>query len=151
MIEIRCAASADAEALADLRWQFRSKGDSEDEPHDAFVHRCTTWMRRELSAGSSWQAWVAVDQQVIVGQVWLRTIQKIPNPIVESEQLAYLSNLYVAPGSRGGVGSRLLDTALESCRAGAVDRVVLWPTRRSVTLYSGRGFSRAAGVMELKL
>jgi predicted N-acetyltransferase YhbS len=151
MIEIRPATSDDAEALAELRWEFRSKGDSEDEPRDAFVHRCAAWMRRELSDGGSWQAWVAVDQQAIVGQVWLRTVQKIPNPIVESEQLAYLSNLYVAAGSRGGVGSRLLDRALESCRAAAVDRVVLWPTRRSVTLYASRGFSRAADVMELKL
>jgi len=108
-------------------------------------------MRRELQEGSEWKAWVAVDNHVIVGQVWLQTVRKIPNPIAEHEQLAYLSNLYVKPSSRGGTGTRLLDAALESCREDRIDRVVLWPSRRSVTLYLAHGFSRGGDVMELKM
>lgn len=151
MIEIRTATTVDAGALAELRWEFRSAQNPPAEPHDPFVRRCAVWMRRELQPGSSWKAWVAVDQHAIVGQVWLHTVQKIPNPVQESEQLAYLSNLFVKIASRGGIGTRLLAAALDWCRANRIDRVVLWPSKRSVTLYLGQGFSHGGEVMELKL
>ena len=151
VIEIRTATVADAEALAELRWEFRSAHDPPAEPHDAFVRRCAGWMRRELPSGGAWTAWLAADRHLVVGQVWLQTVRKIPNPIAESEQLAYLSNLFVRPSARGGTGTRLLETALDWCRASHFDRVVLWPPARSETLYLGHGFSRGGAVMELKL
>ena len=150
MIEIRAAAVADARALAELRWEFRTSGYDPNEAHDAFVRRCTTWMLRELQR-ASWQAWVAVDDDKIVGQVWLFVVEKIPNPIAELEKLAYVSNLYVRPSARGGTGTRLLEGALDWCRASQIDRVVLWPTKRSITLYMRYGFAQDADVMELKI
>jgi len=151
VIEIRVGNLTDAEALAELRWEFRSTQNPATEPRDAFVARCVDWMRRELEGGGTWQAWVAVDGVAIVGQVWLQIIHKIPNPIAESEALAYLSNLYVKPAARGGTGARLLQRALDDCRANRIDRVVLWPTARSVTLYRKHGFSNDGGVMELRI
>jgi len=150
VIEVRAAAVADAGALAELRWEFRTSGHDPNEPHDAFVRRCTAWMLRELQR-SSWQAWVAVDDEEILGQVWLFAVEKIPNPIAELEKLAYVSNLYVRPSARGGIGTRLLERALEWCRANQIDRVVLWPTKRSRTLYMRHGFAQDADVMELKI
>ena len=151
MIEIRAATIADAKALAELRWEFRSTQNPAVEAHEAFVRRCVAWMRRELQEGSDWRVWVAVQDHVIVGQVWLHIIGKIPNPVEEHEHLAYLSNLFVRPSSRGGTGTRLLEAALESCRENRIDRVVLWPSKRSVTLYLSHGFIRGGDVMELKL
>jgi GNAT superfamily N-acetyltransferase len=151
MIEIRTATLADTGALAALRWEFRSAQDPPVESRDAFVQRCAAWMRRELQDGNAWKAWVAVDGHVVVGQVWVQTVEKIPNPSDEREQLAYLSNLYVTASARGGTGTRLLEAAVAACRANRVDRVVLWPSKRSVTLYSSHGFSGDRGVMELKL
>jgi GNAT superfamily N-acetyltransferase len=153
MIEIRAAIITDAEALAELRWEFRSEQDPPTEPHDAFVRRCAGWMRRELPERGVWKAWVAVDGQAIVGQVWVQTVQKIPNPVADSEaeQLAYLSNLFVRVSARGGTGTRLLETALDWCLASHIGRVVLWPSKRSVTLYLSHGFSRGVDVMELKI
>ena len=75
----------------------------------------------------------------------------MPNPVAESEAIAYLSNLYVVPSARGGTGTRLLQVALDECRAKRVDRVVLWPSTRSVTLYRHHGFSNSGAVMELKI
>jgi ribosomal protein S18 acetylase RimI-like enzyme len=151
VIEIRAAAAADVETLADLRWEFRDAQNPASESRAAFAARCAIWMRRELQDGGAWKAWVAVDGDVVVGQVWLQVVQKIPNPVAEREQLAYLSNLYVKPSARGGTGRRLLETALEACRSNRIDRVVLWPSPRSVTLYLAYGFSKAGDVMELKL
>jgi N-acetylglutamate synthase-like GNAT family acetyltransferase len=150
-MEIRTATIADAKALAELRWAFRSSQRPATEAHDPFVRRCAAWMRRELQTDSSWKVWVAVDKHRVVGQVWLHTVAKIPNPVGEFERLAYLSNLFVEVPARGGTGTRLLTTALAWCRANRIDRVVLWPSTRSVSLYLAHGFTRGGDVMELKL
>jgi GNAT superfamily N-acetyltransferase len=149
MISIRSATVADAKRLAELRWEFRAGREAPSEPHEVFVRRCVAWMRRELQEGQAWRAWVAVKDGLIVGHVWLQTIHKIPNPVAEPELHAYLSNLYVTPSERGGIGTRLTETAIEWCRAQRIDRVVLWPARRSVTLYLRLGFTHAGDVMEL--
>lgn len=149
MIDIRAATAADATALAGLRWEFRAGRDPAVESREEFIARCAEWMRRELTAGAPWRAWVAVRDSRIIGQVWLDTIQKIPNPIAERERHAYLSNLYVQPDERGGIGVRLLETALAWTAANGVDRVVLWPSEGSVSLYLRHGFKREGDVMEL--
>jgi ribosomal protein S18 acetylase RimI-like enzyme len=151
MIDIRSASSADAGGMAELRWEFRAGRQPPVETHAAFIKRCAPWMRRELSTVNAWRAWVAVNGAVIVGQVWLHTIAKIPNPIAEAERHAYLSNLYVKPADRGGTGTRLLGAAIAAARADGVDRVVLWPSGRSVTLYLRHGFTHGGEVMELQM
>ena len=150
MIHIRRATLDDAAALAELRWEFRSGRIPAVEAHGTFVERCTAWMRHELE-GAVWRAWAAVDDHgAIVGQVWMHLIQKVPNPVGERERHAYLSNLYVKPDARGGAGTVLLETALEWARENAIDSVVLWPSKRSVTLYRRHQFTREGGVMELR-
>lgn len=151
MIDIRAATPQDAPRLADLRWEFRSGGAPSIETREAFIERCATWMRRELSAPTVWRAWVAERDAVVVGQVWLQTFQKLPNPTEEAEQQAYLSNLYVTPSERGGAGTKLLAAAIAWARAHDIDYVVLWPSARSVTLYERCGFTQRGRVMELKL
>lgn len=140
---IRDATPADAAPLAELRWEFRAGGGEPAEPHDAFVARCAGWMRLRLASGE-WRAWVAENEGAIVGHVWVRAIDKIPNPVGERERHAYLSNLYVTPSARGGVGTRLLGTAIEWASANGVDALLLWPTERSRSLYARHGF-RASG------
>jgi GNAT superfamily N-acetyltransferase len=147
--EIRAATPVDARMLAELRWEFRAGRDPAVEERQAFVDRCAAWMASEL-AGTAWRAWVAHQSGRIVGQVWVNLIQKLPNPIDERERHLYLSNLYVQPAARGGVGTALLETALEWAGDNGVDRVILWPSARSVGLYTRHQFRRDADVMELK-
>lgn len=162
MIEVRSATPADAAALAELRWEFRAGRDEPVESRDAFVARCGEWMRRELTAGEPWRALVAVDRrrgggpdavddvdEAIVGQVWLHLLRKVPNPVGDREYHLYLSNLYIQPASRGGAGTIVLQRAIEWARANGVDRIVLWPSDRSVSLYLRHGFTRDGEVMEL--
>jgi GNAT superfamily N-acetyltransferase len=150
-VEVRPAAPGDAVALAELRWEFRVARAPAREDHDAFVARCSEWMRVELAAGGRWRAWVVVADGAIAGQAWLQTIEKMPNPVAERERHAYVSNVFVQPSVRGGVGTRLLDTLIAWARANEFDRVILWPSARSVTLYERHGFTHHGDVMELAL
>jgi GNAT superfamily N-acetyltransferase len=150
MVDVRNATAADAAALAELRWEFRAGRVTPVEAREAFVQRCAEWMRRELISEQSWRAWVAVSDGRIVGQVWLDLLEKVPNPVGERERHGYVSNLYVRPAERGGVGTRLLQAAIAWAKRNGVDRVVLWPTDRSVTLYERAGFTFRGEVMELR-
>ena len=149
--EIRAAVPGDADRLAQLRWEFRVARRPVQEDRDAFLQRCADWMRRELASQAVWRAWVAIAGDEIVGQLWVQTINKMPNPVAERERHAYVSNVYVQPEYRGGAGSWLLEAALAWVRAEKMDRVILWPSARSVTLYERHGFTHQGDVMELAL
>jgi GNAT superfamily N-acetyltransferase len=148
MIAIRSADPSDAPALAELRWEFRAGKESPVEQHDAFVDRCTIWMSAALQGGA-WHAWVAERDRAIIGQVWLHPLSKIPNPNGERDRHAYISNVYVTPSARGGIGTRLLNTAIAWASNHHVDRIVLWPTPRSRSMYVRRGFTPNGDVLEL--
>jgi ribosomal protein S18 acetylase RimI-like enzyme len=54
---------------------------------------------------------------VLVGNLWLQLIEKIPNPTTEPEQHAYVTNFYVTEAARGqGIGTMLLSAALRRLR-----------------------------------
>lgn len=150
MIAIRPAAPADSRPLAELRYDFRSALADSAEPRDGFVERCGRWMHDRLASGH-WRAWIADRDGELVGQIWLQVIEKVPNPVGERFRHAYISNLFVTKDARGGVGTRLLEAALGHAKDLAVDRVVLWPTDRSRSLYLRYGFTPEGDVFEKKL
>jgi GNAT superfamily N-acetyltransferase len=150
-IHYRRAQPADAEALAGLRFQFRSEiGETvEDEP--GFTKRCAEWMRTRLTH-DHWLAWIAEGEDQLLGQVWLQILEKIPNPVAEAEYNGYITNLFVRSDARGsGVGGALLRLALAYARNAGIDRIVLWPTERSRPLYTRLGFGEADDLMQLTL
>jgi GNAT superfamily N-acetyltransferase len=146
---IRPATADDAPRLAQLRWDFRSAARAVlEEPEQEFVERCTTWMRRRLARDNSWSAWIAEENATAVGQIWVQIFEKIPNPTDEPEEHAYISNLYVTPSARGGLGTQLLDACLGWIESRGIDRVVLWPSPRSRTLYERHGFQADHNLFE---
>jgi GNAT superfamily N-acetyltransferase len=151
MIEIRRATAEDAAALAMLRWEFRSSKGTPTEERHQFLARCTAWMRNQLRANEPWRVWTAVDGEKFIGQLWLRTVEKLPNPVGEREQLAYISNLYVTPAARGGIGTELLKRAVDWAAGAGIERIVLWPTSRSRPLYVRHGFTDRVECLELLL
>jgi GNAT superfamily N-acetyltransferase len=146
---IRAATSADAPALARLRFEFRASIGTPEEDEAAFIARCSEWMAPRLAPDGHWKAWVAESGDGLVGGVWIGLIEKMPNPIAEPEEHGYLTNFYVREGWRAsGVGTALLDTALGWCRERGVHAVLLWPTARSRSLYERHGFAPPASLME---
>jgi len=147
-IVVREAALSDCDRLAALRYQFRSEMDGSVENRNTFMQRCSAWMSQRLDA--DWKAWVAVRGGEIVGQVWSHLVEKLPNCNGQPELHGYITNLYVTPECRGGVGSRLLAQALNWLQHNSVDAVFLWPTPRSRTLYLRHGFKEPQDILELR-
>jgi GNAT superfamily N-acetyltransferase len=149
-MQIRAAEIADAAVLASLRYEFRAEMDPPTEPRHAFEQRMRTWWQGRLA--DQWRAWIAVDGDEPIGEIFLQIVEKVPNPIIEPERLGYITSLYVAPSHRNAaVGGALLDRALHDCRSAGLDTVVLWPSSRSRPLYQRRGFVEKGDVMELPL
>ncbi|HJQ70578.1 MAG TPA: GNAT family N-acetyltransferase [Blastocatellia bacterium] len=151
-LTIRLATSSDASALARSRYSFRASLGEPCEDEEGFVARCSLWMRERLDQQSRWLCWVAEQDRVIVGHLWMQIIEKIPNPIIEPEFHAYITNFYVREEQRGGgVGSKLLEAALGWAKAQEVEAVILWPTERSRPLYERHGFAVREDLLELMI
>jgi len=149
-MRIRSAGTGDAAVLAALRYEFRAEMDAPIEGRDAFEERMRAWWAD--SRRDQWRAWIAVDGDEPIGEVFLQVVEKLPNPISEPERLGYVTSLYVTPAHRNAaVGGALLDCALDDCRRDGLDTVVLWPSSRSRPLYRRRGFVERGDVMELPL
>jgi GNAT superfamily N-acetyltransferase len=141
-VVIRFADASDAHWLATSRYDFRSSLDTVNENRDEFLRRCSLWMHERLQEQSLWRCWVAEQDQTLIGNLWLQRIEKIPNPVVEPEYHAYITNVYVAEAARGqGIGSMLLSTALAWAKAQDLHAIILWPTEKSRSLYARHGFS----------
>ena len=153
-IDVRAATAADAPALAQLRFAFRSEYQQIVESESGFVARCEQWMRDRLVRDTGWRAWVAVrrDGGTLCGTLWLQLIEKLPNPGDETELHAYITSVFIHPDIRNsGVGSRLIEAALASCRALQVDTAFLWPSSRSRPLYARHGFIQPEDMLAQRL
>jgi GNAT superfamily N-acetyltransferase len=149
---VRLAVVADAPALARLRYAFRVELDAGVEAEASFLWRCERWMVDRLSRAGAWRCWVAEEGETLVGTVWLQIIEKLPNPVGESECHGYISNLYVVPSHRStGLGSALLSACMQECETQGTDAVFLWPTPRSRPLYERHGFLARDDFLERRL
>jgi GNAT superfamily N-acetyltransferase len=109
-------------------------------------------MQARLKPNGQWRCWIAECEEEPCGNVWVQLIEKIPNPIDEAEQHAYITSIYVSEEQRGrGLGSKLLSTALDWIRTQDVHAVILWPTERSRSLYLRNGFSVHQDLLEMIL
>jgi GNAT superfamily N-acetyltransferase len=152
-VRIRLARGGDSHALAELRYRFRTETESVAETKSRFLRRCTSWMTKRFSSGSSpWCCWVLDDGKQLLGHVCVELFEKIPNPIDDEPELhAYLTNFYVVPEMRSqGFGEKLLNKAVEWCRTRRADAIILWATHGSKSLYRRCGFVEPRDIFELR-
>jgi len=148
-ISIRLATENDARLLATLRYEFRASSEPVNENENTFRERCENWMRERLRNTALWKCWIAESDGAVVGNVWIQLIEKIPNPGFEPEYHAYITNVYVREDIRGhGVGSKLLEAALDWLQSQDVHCVFLWSRDQSRNFYLRRGFSTNDGLLE---
>ena len=139
---------SDAPVLARFRYELRSSGGELVESEGQFIERCARWMRARLHSDSCWQCWIAESGGVACGNIWAQMVEKIPNPVVESECYIYITNFYVREAYRGqGIGTRLLSEVLDWGKTKNAHTAILWPRERSKSLYLRHGFSVADDLM----
>ncbi len=138
---VRIATVNDAAVLASLRYRFRSETGTPLESREKFITRCRAWMTTHLRGDNRWFVWIAEKRDRICGHVWIQLVEKVPNPVDEAEQHAYVTNLYVIPEARGeGIGGALLSAALTWCRGAGVHSAFLWTRPESRVFYQRYGF-----------
>lgn len=143
----------DLAGLAELRWALRTE--HEEEPpvvgQPEFLQRCVEWLRDRIG-GDGWTYWVAEDAGVIVANMFVQRIEKVPRPGRLYDELGYLTNVYTRPEYRDrGIGSALLNRVIEWAREVDLELLVLWPSDRSVRFYERAGFQGENDILELPL
>ena len=148
-VEVRLAVAADAVRLAALRWQFRAEDAPESAgPLDAFVARAAPWFTECFDRG--WAAWVAATGDDLCGHLFLRPVEKVPDPILGSTQIGYVTNFYVIPNMRErGVGGALLRAMRAWAEAARLNTAIAWPSTRSVSAWRRVGFAPPEELLEL--
>ena len=141
-VSYRLAGESDLFALAANRWSFRVEEDGEPAGIDpeAFRQHCEAFLRSALASGR-WAFWVAEAGGRLVGNAFVQVVPKVPRPGRFDDAIGYLTNVYVEPELRArGVGTGLVEHALEWARARDLELLFVWPSERSRPLYGRAGF-----------
>lgn len=148
---VRSASEHDSAALAELRAQWRLE--SHQVPLDSdpgYLPRFGAWFRAQLASGSL--AWVAEDQEQVVGMLVMSMHKRMPEPGRPSTSWGYIGSFFVHPDHRGtGVGAALLSAVVDDAASRRLARIVLNPSPRSIPLYQRAGFSDDHGLLTLEL
>jgi GNAT superfamily N-acetyltransferase len=85
---------------------------------------------------------VAEAKGEVVANAFVQGVPKVPRPGRFDDALGYVTNFYVRPSHRNqGLGTVLLRRVVDWARARDLETLVVWPSRRSRSLYSRAGFA----------
>jgi GNAT superfamily N-acetyltransferase len=139
---IRPCTSADAETIvAHRRAMFYEMGHRDEHALDTMSDAFRPWLLRMMSA-SEYLAWFAVDaDDTIAAGLGLWLMDWPPHLVGPGPWRANILNVYTRPQSRRmGLARRLMDTAIEWCRANHVRAVILHASDDGRRLYESMGF-----------
>jgi GNAT superfamily N-acetyltransferase len=140
--EIRQATIEDSEIIiAHRRAMFFEMGYRDQAVLDAMIAAFRPWLRRKMDEGE-YLAWLAVraDGSVAAGLgLWL--MDWPPHMVGPGSRRGNILNVYTNPDSRRqGLAQRLMEVALEWCRANGIRAVILHSSNEGRPLYEKLGF-----------
>ncbi|HLY35376.1 MAG TPA: GNAT family N-acetyltransferase [Candidatus Limnocylindria bacterium] len=143
-ISIRLATTSDIDEIVRLRWEFSSEDDRRPtESRESFRARLAADLASFL-ASPRWSIWVAEDvarNGTLLGTVCLERVEKLARPYPRASAWGYVTNVYVAPSVRNaGLGTRLLQAAIDAAQREGLEMLLLWPSDRAVPFYRRLGF-----------
>jgi GNAT superfamily N-acetyltransferase len=150
-VAVRLATPEDDLAIAALRraWTEERGGLGPIDDPD-FEPAFQEWAENERDRRISW---VAEIEGQAVGMLNMVLFTRMPRPVPEAGPAplglwGYIANNFVLAEYRNrGVGSRMLEAALEHADRHDFARIVLTPTERSVPYYSRSGFVPATALL----
>jgi GNAT superfamily N-acetyltransferase len=142
--------SRDVTAVATLRraWTEERSGGPIDDP--GFEAEFAAWSDQEMAQRITWVG--EVDGRA-VGMLNMAVFTRMPRPKRATEPpgpscWGYVANMFVLADYRNaGVGTQLLQTAVDHAHANGYARIVLTPTDRAVAFYARLGFAPATALM----
>lgn len=151
-MEIRQATLADAPALANLRWSWRvdEEGGNPAESREGFITRFSGFAKEALAG--RWTVWVAASDGVIVANIWIYRVPKVPSPGVTTRDFGYMTNVYTVPARRNsGVGTQLLEAVREWAHETDIELLIVWPSDASVPWYRRGGYVPATDTFVMEV
>jgi GNAT superfamily N-acetyltransferase len=151
-LQIRTATISDAEIItAHRRAMFFEMGYRDQAVLDGMSAAFRPWLRRKMEEGE-YLAWLAVaaDGSVAAGLgLWL--MDWPPHMVGPGSRRGNILNVYTNPDSRRqGLARRLMEVALDWCRANRIRAVILHSSNDGRPLYERLGF-RPTNEMRLML
>lgn len=150
-MQYRLATPTDGLSLARLRWEFHVEDHNDPPAEDlaTFTHSFLSFWERAIEE-RRWLAWVAETDGVIVANVWVFLIDKVPWPLPGPTFMGYLTNTYTVPEARNrGVGSELMCRVSTWAAEQDLELLIVWPSERSAPFYKRAGFEPSDETMEL--
>ena len=153
-VTFRIATVQDADELARLRWDFSpDEVQSSVQSFEDFGREFGVFLQSALGS-QTWAIWVAECQGRLIGNIYVKLVDKVPRPGRFSAKYGYVTNVYVEPQSqRLGVGSKLLQSVIAWAREQRLEFLIVWPWPRDDTIrfYERCGFARSVEAFELAL
>lgn len=139
---IRPATSADAETiLAHRRAMFLEMGYPDDVAMRQMCESFRPWLLRMMQS-NQYLTWFAVDPAgSIAAGLGLWLMDWPPHMLGPGPWRANILNVYTRPESRrNGLARKLVETAIEWCRANGISTVILHASEAGRALYTSIGF-----------
>jgi GNAT superfamily N-acetyltransferase len=153
LVKIRVANEDDATSLAALRWEFRSEDDVEKPVvgYEDFVATYTSFFLAGLASGLRTYVVCETDDG-IVGHVACQVLPLVPRPCRVDDACGVITDNYVRSSYRNrGIGTAILQRAIEWARERDLETLIVWPSDRARTLYARNGFTDRTEIMEMVL
>jgi GNAT superfamily N-acetyltransferase len=146
-VQIGRATQDDIEQLAELVW-LDTHGEEPTQPAlDAFTAELRSWWS---SHRDTHFAFVARDSDhAIVGMAWVALVSRVPRPSATGRISADIQTVFVLPDHRQrGVGSALVETAVEHATGVGAARVTVQSGRTAVPMYERLGFQTSGQLLQ---
>ena len=145
-VTIREANAAYATELARLRWESREEDQANHSEAD-FLRECEVWIQEAL-ASRRWIMAVAESRPgVLLGCMFLQSVEKVPVPGGRRRAWGYITNSFVRlEQRRHGIGQKLLRFLIEAAQNSGFEFLIVWPSEAAVRFYQREGFLPVARV-----
>ncbi|WP_238918308.1 GNAT family N-acetyltransferase [Clostridium sp. YIM B02555] len=148
----RLARESDISTLSEMRWEheFEEEGKFDISKED-FISECNVFLTNGLKSGT-WEYWVAEENNIIVSNIYINKIRKVPKPQKLFAEIGYVTNVHTKVEFRNrGIVTELLKQVKEWAIINKIELLFAWPSKRAVTFYERQGFSMNNEIMELDM
>lgn len=148
----RVANESDIPTLSEMRWIHEFEEDGKFQiSKEEFILECNSFLLEGLKT-NTWAYWIAEENGVIVSNIYIRRIRKVPKPQKLYAEIGYVTNVHTKDDFRNkGIGSTLLKHVKQWAVDNNIELLFVWPSERAVSFYEREGFSMKNAIMELEL